>query len=259
MTSARFVRRNHGTGHSYRLDGQKVPGVTTVIGALDKPALKQWAANCAATEAVEHWDELAGLGLLERLERIRYAYKNTVKAAAVRGTRIHAFGEKIAHGVDVQVPDEYVGPSTAYARFLDRWQITALHTEIPVCHTGHRYGGTGDLIATSPLLLDEQPFWLDVKTGKGVYRETALQLGAYRSSDVALIDGVEQPNPDTAERAYVAHVGVDDVEMLPVDAGPATWKVFLHVLQAYRWQQACSDDPPIGRAIWPETVEAGAA
>lgn len=251
---ARFARRNHGSGHSYRLDGQKIPGVTDTIGVLDKPALKQWAANLAAEEAVDHWDELSQLSMLDRLDRIRYAHKNTLRKASVRGTRIHALGEKIGHGEEVAVPDEYVGPVDAYARFLDRWQITTVHTEIPLCHTGYRYGGTADAVATSPLLCDGRPFVLDVKTGKGVYAETSLQLAAYRFADVALIDGAEVPMPETDARAFVAHVLPDDVELLPVDAGESTWKAFLYCLAISRWKAACKDDPPLGRAVWPETI-----
>ena len=254
---ARFERRNHGTGHSYRLDGHKIPGVTTVIGILDKSGpLKQWAANLAAEEAVEHWAELSGLPVVQRLDRIRYAHKKTLRQASVRGTRIHALGEKVAHGLDVQVPDEYVGPVEAYARFLDRWQIETHSTELPVCHTGYRFGGTADGIASSPLLADGEPFLFDVKTGKGVYAETALQLAAYRFADVALVDGAEVSMPATGERAYVAHVLADDVELLPVDAGPATAKAFLFALALYRWRESCGDDPPVGRAVWPETVGA---
>lgn len=266
---ARFARRNQGTGHSYRLDGAKIPGATTVIGILDKPGLKQWAANEGATYAVEQWDRLSDMPMLERLDAIRYAYKNTVRKASVRGTRIHALGEKIAHGEDVQVPDEYLGPVTAYARFLDRWQIETLYTETPVCHTGHRYGGTLDAIVSTPLLADGAPIMLDVKTGKSVYNETALQLAAYRFCDLALVDPPEgTPNaprkrtpdpvavamPATDETAYVAHVLEDDVELVPADAGEGTWKQFLYALQLWRWKSASADDPPVGRAIWPETV-----
>lgn len=253
--TARFVRRNHGTGHSYRLDGEKIPGVTTALGIIDKSGpLKQWAANLAAEEAVNHWDEIGELPMLAKLDRIRYAHKNTLRKASVRGTRIHALGEKVAHGEDVQVPDEYVGPVEAYARFLDRWQIETVHTELPVCHTGYRYGGTLDGIAVSPLLCDGQPFIFDVKTGKGVYDETALQLAGYRFADVAIIDGAEAPMPATVERAYVAHVLPDDVELLPADAGESSWKAFLYALSLYRAREAWRDDPAIGRAVWPETI-----
>lgn len=266
---ARFARRNHGSGHSYRLDGAKIPGVTTAIGVLDKPALKQWAANMAANEAIRSWDELATLDVVERLDRIRYAHKNTVRKASVRGTRIHAYGQKLAHGDEVTIPDEYAGPAQAYARFLDRWQLEPLWTELPVCHTGYRYGGTLDLIGTSPFLADGAPILLDVKTG-GVYREVALQLGGYRHCDLALEpapegtkpprgrkvpDPVAVPMPETAETAYVAHVLEDDVELVPVDASANTWKQFLYALQLYRWIQACEDDPPVGRAIWPESAD----
>jgi phage baseplate assembly protein W len=251
---SRFVRRNHGTGHSYRLDGRKIPGVTTVIKTKAAPALVNWAARVAAEFAVDHWEELAGSSPSARLTQIAGSPNQARNKAAVRGTRIHALGEGLAHGRDVEVPDELLGPVQAYARFLDRWQITAVHTELPVCHIGYQYAGTADLVAWSPRLVDGQPFLLDVKTGRGFYRETALQLAAYRAADLALVDGAEVPMPETAERAYGAHVRPDDVEMLPVDAGPGSWRAFLHLLAVYRWDASCADDPPVGRAVWPETV-----
>jgi hypothetical protein len=47
-------RKNHGRGHTYYINGTKVDGVTTIIGnGLPKPALVNWAARCAADEAVD--------------------------------------------------------------------------------------------------------------------------------------------------------------------------------------------------------------
>ena len=46
--------------HRYKLDGQWVPGVTTILGVLDKPAIPKWAASQVAEyvadnpDAVEH-------------------------------------------------------------------------------------------------------------------------------------------------------------------------------------------------------------
>ena len=146
----RFKRRNYGNSHGYTLDGQKVAGVTTVLGILDKPALVNWAAKQSAGYAIEHWNELAQLPMMERAERIEKARFKTNKAAIVRGHRIHEFGDKLAVGEPVEVPDEYRGPAEAYARFLDAWEIDTIATETPVCHTDYRYAGTFDAVVDSP-------------------------------------------------------------------------------------------------------------
>jgi hypothetical protein len=67
VTAPRLTRRNHGRGHSYRIDGRKVPGVTTILNALPKQ-LTKWAAEKGADHAINHWDELAALPLAERRE-----------------------------------------------------------------------------------------------------------------------------------------------------------------------------------------------
>lgn len=255
MTTPRFERRNAGSGHSYKIDGYPAPGVTTVLNALAKPALVNWAARTAAEHAINDWDRLSGLSVSERLKEISGAHRSTTRKAATRGTRIHTFGEQLAHGEisTADVPPELAGPVQAYAHFLDEWQIVTDLVEVPVAHLGYRYCGTLDLIANIPRL---GHILLDVKTGSGVWPETALQLAAYRHAEVMLLDGVQQPM-GPVQAAYVAHVLPDSVELVPVNASPQTWKKFLHLLQVYQWQAEIKDEPPIGRAIHPENVKAG--
>lgn len=256
----RFVRRNHGNSHSYALDGHKVPGVTTIIKVLDKPALVGWAARESAAYAVEHWDELAGLPIMERADKITRARFESNRRAIVRGHRIHEFGDKISHGVPVEVPDEYRGPAEAYARFLDAWDLQTIATESPVCHTAYRYGGTFDAIAESPRL---GRVMIDIKTGSGVYPETALQLAAYRHADL-MIDaaGDEQPMIST-EGAYVAHVLPDTVDLIPITQDDRVTGAFLYCLELYEtWIRRTSRDfrnepdfdPVIGGPIYPDQL-----
>lgn len=68
--SPRLERRNYGRGHGYKIDGNKVPGVTTVLGAMPKPALVKWAADTTAAAAVDRWDELAELPPTSRLREL---------------------------------------------------------------------------------------------------------------------------------------------------------------------------------------------
>lgn len=246
----RLERRNHGRGHSYRLDGTKVDGVTTVLNSLPKPALINWAARQAAEKAVNEWDTLAALPPTERLNALAYAHREATSKAALRGTQIHDLGEKISHGEEVDVPAEHVGPVEAYARFLDRWDISPIATETPVASMRYHFAGTADCWARVGAR-DGQRALLDIKTGKGVYEEVALQLAAYRYADIWQPgDGTEEPLPEV-DAVYVAHVLPDDVLLLPIHADLQTFRQFLYVMQTARWIAQARDESPVGSALTP--------
>lgn len=252
--ATRLVRRNYGRGHGYKLDGKKVMGVTGAIDVLDKPALRNWYADEAAKRAVNEWDRIAELPITERLEYIKYGARDKVRAAALRGTQIHTLGEQVLHGEAPDVPPEHVGPVEAYARFLDKWDVTPIASETPLAHTVHGYGGTADVWCTVGKR-DNAVVLLDVKTGKGIYDEVGLQLAAYRYSDLIQIDGVEQPTP-AVDLVYVAHVLPDDVRMVPVTADERVFREFLYVLTVARARAAWADWPLVGSAEQPEDVPA---
>lgn len=273
MPEPRFQRHNSGSSHYYTLDGERITGVTTAIGALDKPALVGWAAKESANYAVEHWDELAQKTLGDRIEAIKSARFQKNKAAVVRGNRVHALGERIAHGEEVDVPAELVGPVDAYARFLDAWDFETIATETPVCRTDYRYGGTLDAIVESDRF---GTVLLDIKTGSGVYDEVGLQLAAYRYADV-MLEEVEQTGPRggrkpsvwvekpmiEVDRVMVAHVKPDAVDLVPVAADQGVWRTFLYVLEVFesytkRTQWKYKNEPTfaplVGKPIYPEEV-----
>ena len=52
--------------HRYRLDGKAVPGVTTILGVLDKPALPKWAAGAVAEYVADHPDGVEHLRTIGR-------------------------------------------------------------------------------------------------------------------------------------------------------------------------------------------------
>lgn len=272
--TARFVRKNQGNGHSYTLDGAPVPGVTTVIGVLDKPQLVKWAADQSASYAIENWLELAEVPMIERAKRIAEARFNTNRKATVKGNRIHNLGERLAHGEEVEVPIELQRPVSAYARFLDAWQIETVATETPVCSTEWGFAGTFDLVGRLPRF---GTALLDVKTGKRVYDEVGLQLNAYAGCDLRLVsrevigprggrrtEWAEAPMV-AVDSLLVAHVLEDVVELVPVKFDPAIFDTFLHLLAVYEdWHKRTAwdfrddpaYDPPVGKALFPEDVPA---
>lgn len=245
----RLERRNYGRGHGYKLDGEKIIGVTTVIDSLDKPALRRWYAEEAAKRVVDEWDRIVGMRPSERLSFVKDGPKDTVRAAALRGTQIHALGDKLVHGEPVDVPDEHRGPVEAYARWLDRWQITPLASETPCANTTYRYAGTADLWGHVGVRDDELAL-LDIKTGKGVWSEVGLQLAAYRYSDLIQVAGEEQPTPEVS-RVYVAHVLPDTVRTVPVEAGPDIFRTFLYLQQVHQAVKGWQDFPLVGEEEQP--------
>jgi hypothetical protein len=212
----RLVSRKYGaTGHGYLLDGEKIAGVTTILNALPKQ-LKQWAADCSANYAVEHWDDLSKKPMTKKLDEIRYAHRDVVGEAALRGNQIHGFGERLVKGLEVDIPEEYLGPSQAYARFLDEWAIEPLATEAAIVNTRYRYGGRGDLWGDIGKR-DGALAYIDLKTGTNVYQSVVLQSVAYDNADLWQPDGPDSEQPyEQVDLIYGAHSLPDSVRMLPV-------------------------------------------
>lgn len=255
----RLTSRRYGQyGHGYKLDGEKVPGVTTVLNALPK-ALTQWAADQAANMAVEHWDELAALPLTKRLDKIRFAHRDTVKVAALRGTEIHNLGEKVAHNEEVVVPDEHRQPVEAYARFLDDFDVEPIATETPVCNTASRYAGRADMWAElTTREHGRHSALVDLKTGGNIYAEVALQLAGYQGCDLWQPDGPESEEPlPPVDAVYVAHIMPDAVRLVPVTVRPADFRQFLYVLETSKWLERHGfkgAEPLIGDQLLPPDV-----
>jgi hypothetical protein len=257
-------------GHAYTLDcdcpgrysktdPHKIMGVTTALNAKAKPALTGWAGRVTAEYAIDHWAELAQMPPSERLDVLRGVQFNTKTAAALRGNQIHELGQRLVHGKPVDVSDENRGPVEAYARFCDLWEIEPVAAEVPLANTEYRYGGTGDLFARVGRLGGAYCL-VDLKTGKGVYSETALQLAGYAMCDLWQPDGPqsEQAAPPV-EAAYVAHIKADSVDMLPAEIDAEAFRQFLYALAMARDDAAVADNPRIHAPIDPPETEEDAA
>lgn len=226
-------RRNHGRNHSYYIDGEKVPGVTTIInGGLPKPALVTWAARCAADMAIDNWDGLAALPLSERRQRLVKAPDEARDSAAARGTEVHALAERLARGDEVTVPEHLAGHVEACVRFLDDWQVRPVLQEAPVLSRQWKYGGTLDLIADLYGEDGDERWLLDWKTNKsGPFGDTALQLAAYRYADFTLSESGGPADLPAVERCGVVWLRADGYDLYPYTAGPEVHRAFLYVQQ----------------------------
>lgn len=243
-------------GHYYRdAVGQRVPGVTTIIGdGVPKPALINWAANSTAEAAINGWDDLGQLPPAARLKKLQGARYEVKDTAARRGTEVHAAAERLLAGETVQVPDEIAGHVESYARFLDGFKVEPLHVEFSCVSYKWGYAGTADLCAWVQLPDRSRSLLLmDLKTTRsGIFGETALQLAAYRYADTwSGQDGVEFDPPEVHYCAGI-HVRADGYDLVPVEACEQEFKDFLYVQRVGQFCQRSRD--LIGSPIMPATT-----
>jgi hypothetical protein len=214
--------------------------VTTILNAtIPKAALVPWAAGAAADEAVNYWDELAALPLMERHKRLKKAPDNDRDRAARRGTEVHRLAQALAQGEDVTPPEELAGHVDSYRDYLDAVGPVTVLTETTVVHRGIGYAGTFDAIQDLPELGDyEAGRWLlDLKTARsGVYGETALQNTAYAYAETFVDpDGFEQDLGDLR----IDHVGAlwvraDGWDLYPVETGGHVWRCWQALVWLYQ-------------------------
>lgn len=217
--------------HRYKLDGQWVPGVTTILGVLDKPAIPKWAAAQVAEYVADNPDGIAALRSLGRdpmvhaLKGIPWQRRDD---AATRGTDFHGYAERILNGESVDVPDPLVGYVESALRFMDDYRIEPLLTEAAVGSREHQYAGTADIIADSTI---GRAIW-DWKSGKAIYPRFALQLAAYAHAEFAVVDSAEVPIPE-CEAAYGVHVRADGYSVVPLKFSRRVFDEFLAVKTTY--------------------------
>ncbi len=243
-------------GHHYKdARGERVPGVTTIIGdGVPKPALIAWSGNATAEAAVDRWEELGGLAPAQRLKTLQRARYEDVDRAKNRGTEVHRAAEKLLAGETVQVPEEIAGHVEAYARFLDEFKVEPIYVEFSCVSYRWGYAGTADL-AARVVVPDRGQLTLlmDLKTSRsGVYGETALQLAAYRYADKWVVrDGIEI-DPVDVDHCAAIHVRGDSYDLLPVEAGEAEHKDFLYAQRVGQFVARSRD--LIGPPIVPPTM-----
>ncbi len=244
-------RIDSGRGHHYKMSGDKVDGVTTIIGnGVPKPALTAWAARMVASYAWEKREALLELEQDEAVDFLKGAPFRDRDRAARRGTEVHRLAEQLISDQEVDVPEELAGHVDSYMRFLDEWKPDPVHVELVVGHRTHRWMGTLDLIAD---LGDGNRWLLDIKTTRsGIFGETALQLAAYRHAEFYVDDnGVEQPMP-SVDRVGAIWVRADGYDLIPVTADAATYSYFRAAQFVATF--AGQSKTVIGDAIYPEAT-----
>jgi len=178
---------------AYKLDGVDYPSVTTIIGQLDKPALKGWAAGCAVDYIADRLDQVQHPKGPHTVDNIladaRKAYNLKSDKAKSIGTIVHdALEWYIKDGRDAlgKYPAEVENALMAFFDWEKKNRVEWEASEVTLFHRGKGYAGTCDAIAT----INGARYLIDLKTSRAIYDEYRLQLAAYRQAY-----NIDSPNP----------------------------------------------------------------
>lgn len=204
----------------YLSDGRQVPGVTTIIGVLNKPALIAWANR---------------LGL-NGIDSSKY----TDEAAAV-GTLAHYMIECELRGEEPNLSDFSPAQVERASFSLDVFhQWREQHTliprlvEEPMVSERHGFGGTVDFFGD----LDGEPTLLDIKTSSGIFDEHRIQVAAYTY--------LLRENGHKPKGAHILRIGRPEQQAGFEEAtlsGPQAltgWRIFQHALRIYQLRKELS-------------------
>lgn len=188
---------------SQEVEDERFWSVTTIIGALDKPALVPWAAIKTAEAAVDHhdtwWSRYEHEGRASAVDYLKGARFRTggKRSATALGTAIHkACEHKAIYGTWQQedLADLELRPFLVqFDRFLDEFQPTYHAAEVTVFSPTWGYAGTCDgfmQIGGTDVIIDYKTTLEDLDSYgklKTPYPECSLQLAAYRYADLAAI------------------------------------------------------------------------
>ena len=155
--------------------------------------------------------------------------------AADMGSRVHGLAERLARGEAVEVTEDERPFAERYAKWIAANEPEFLYLEEMVANLTVGYAGTFDAI----LRLKGKTYLADVKTGTGIYPETAIQLAAYAHGEF-----MGRPGDPTRYRipqidAYaVLHVRPDQpVEFVPYAVTDASWQAFLACKTLHSWSE----------------------
>lgn len=198
----------------------EMPSVTEILGMLDKPALKQWAVDCAI-RCIENGGTL---------DEAKFAWKNR-DALDVGSIVHHAIESHIAgYKPDFSALDgENLSQALAsYKSFEEwegshsvRWYANELTVSLPPL-----YCGTLDALAN----IDGVDYILDFKTANGIYNDYWIQLAMYhrafehlRQNPMEYLDKMKMPHRSEFHGKF-EHRPSFGILRLPKDGSPAEWK-----------------------------------
>lgn len=199
--------------------GKVVPGVTTILGIMNKPALVKWANNLGlqGIDSSKYVDETARIGTLAH-EMIQ---------AYLGGPDVD-YGQYTANQVDAA--ENAIISFFEWEKQQQGAKMETRHIELPLVSDAYRFGGTIDWYGQIG-----GKYWLvDIKTSKGLFIEHELQVSAYHH--MLLEHGYQVDGVRLLRVGRTNDEGFDD-HVLDKSQLDLAWSVFQSCLTLYRAKQ----------------------
>ena len=212
--------------------GKRLPGVTTIIGVLNKPLLVPWANNLGlqGINVRDYVNDKADIGTLVH-EMMHVDLCNLMSTYKESGMLWEDVDE---NNVPLRVKGYYTGIQLEIAQNGFQKYLTwkKQHTIVPlVLEKGmtsekYQYGGTID----NYCLFDGVATLIDYKTSKALYSEHFIQVSAYRQ--------LLREHGYKVKNCAILRVGrseMEGFEYVPIPAKKLAlcWKMFKNCLSIY--------------------------
>ena len=190
--------------------GDKVPGVTTVLGILDKPNLLRWAWNCGknGVDYLKERDKAADIGTITHLLILNH-FKGTTPDLS----------EYSQH--DISLANNCM---KSFYEWEKQHKLEPLFVESVWVSDIYGFGGTPDFVGS----VDGKLEIIDYKSGSGIYNNYLYQVSAYRQ--------LAKEQNLNVERARILRIGRDDNEGFEerlITSFENEFELFLHCLSIY--------------------------
>jgi len=198
----------------FGLDGEQKPGVTTVLGVLNKPFLIPWANKLGlqGIDSTKYRDAMGGIGtlthqmIMDHLTRLK--------------TDTGQYSKQ-----DIGMAENCF---LSYLEWEKTHPIKPILVEKPLVSDIYGYGGTPDCIAYDGDNLE----LIDFKTGKAIYPEMFYQVAAYIQ--------LAKEHGYNVNSARILRIGRDDNEGFEerlTKKWDKEFEVFKHCLAIYQLQK----------------------
>lgn len=211
-----------------KLDGSRLPGVTTILGILNKPALLSWAWGLGnqGISMDAYRDDLAGVGKL------------------VHAMILEHYSPQLAFDKNEYSANDHDRAANSFLSFLEwerRHTVKPYLLETAMVDEEEEYGGTPDFVG----LVDDIPTLLDFKSGSGIYKESFYQGASYRhlvEFGFFLADEERKiPIGYKTDRAIILNIGraenEDFTEVVINRPQSVEWEIFRAARRIYRLEK----------------------
>jgi hypothetical protein len=196
--------------------GQIVPGVTTIVGVLDKPALVPWANKMGlkGIDTRKYVDDKADIGTL--------AHAMIVNELTDKKTDTSDYSQQQIESAE--------NACLSFYEWQKKHKLVITSAEIPLVSETYQFGGKYDILG----IIDHKEELLDLKTGSGIWPESIYQMGGYLillEEAGCIVDRVRILNiPRSEDEGFREEVLSGRVMSLAKE-------MFLHCLEIYKIQK----------------------